>query len=474
MPALDPFADLLGLPQLQLDFPNILLGRKEMEIPADASTPVDKVCPSCGAIMHGLGKRKNIVRTWPIDPTRPVCKLVISRLRFVCPSCGKTVIQPMPSCVDERHRMTKVFSEKIGEMAVDRPFQAIQKEFRVNDATVKRVFKEYAERVVGRYDFVLPSVMGIDEVMTERKFRTTITNLDRRSLFDILEYRQQPFLEKAFESYPIEQREAVRWVCSDMYRPFKKPIGQLLPNARWVIDRFHVVMKANAAVDQMRIRLQAKLPDNAQLAVKKHYRFSLLRRPRNLRPQEHQILELLRIACPELMAGYDLKEAFYAIYEQSFTRDQALARFEEWKKTVPDDKNFLEFQALIKTFENFEDNILNFFDSGGLTNALTECTNGLIKITNRLGRGYDFETIRLKMLCRNQAVLDSMSGNVVFGANISTIAESIKADTSFDEDALMLKTINMSYEKSRQNLVDSDDVFACRDFLEDDLTNKLD
>lgn len=233
-------------------------------------------------------------------------------------------------------------------------------------------------------------------------------------------------------------------------------------------------MKANAAVDQMRIRLQAKLPDNAQLAVKKHYRFSLLRRPRNLRPQEHQILALLRIACPELMAGYDLKEAFYAIYEQSYTRDQALARFEEWKKTVPDDKNFQEFQALIKTFENFEDNILNFFDSGGLTNVLTECTNSLIKITNRLGRGYDFETIRLKMLCRSQAVLDSMAGNVEFGPNISTIAGLIKADTSFDEDTLMLKTINMSYEKSRQNLVDSADIFGCRNFLEDDLTNKLD
>lgn len=110
--------------------------------------------------------------------------------------------------------------------------------------------------------------MGIDEVMTDKVFRTTITNLDRRSLFDILEYRKQDFLEQAFEAYPLDQREAVKWVCSDMYRPFKKPIGELLPNARWVIDRFHVVMKANAAVDQMRIRLQAKLPDNAKLNVK--------------------------------------------------------------------------------------------------------------------------------------------------------------------------------------------------------------
>ena len=226
---------------------------------------------------------------------------------------------------------------------------------------VKRLFNNYAKGIVDRHNFVLPEVMGIDEVMTDKVFRTTITNLDRRSLFDILEYRKQDFLEQAFEAYPLDQREAVKWVCSDMYRPFKKPIGELLPNARWIIDRFHVVMKANAAVDQMRIRLQAKLPDNAKLNVKKRYRFSLLRRPQNLKPHEIEILKALRIACPELMQGYDLKEGFYAIYEQCFTRDQAKARFEAWKKTIPAGKNFEEFRLLVRTFENFEDNILNFF-----------------------------------------------------------------------------------------------------------------
>lgn len=473
MSAPSTFSQLLGLSDMNVDFNGISLNSTEMLIPAKATTDVDKICPDCGTLMHGLGRRKNLIRTWPIDPTRPICKVEISRLRFTCPNCGKTIAQSMPSCVDEHHRLTKIFAKKIGEMAIDRTFQSIQKEFRLNDATVKRVFKEQAESILGCFDFVLPTVMGIDEVMTEKNFRTTITNLDRRCLFDILEYRQQPFLEKSFLNYPLQQREAVKWVCSDMYRPFKKPIGQLLPNAKWVIDRFHVVMKANAAVDQMRIRLQAKLPNDAQLAVKKHYRFSLLRRPKNLRPHEHQLLALLRIACPELMIGYDLKENLYAIYEQCFTRSQALAKFNEWKKTVPDGKNFEEFQALIKTFENFQDNILNFFDSGGLTNALTECTNGLIKITNRLGRGYDFQTLRLKMLCRNQAVIDSMLGNVAYGPNISTVAQALKMDTTFDEDALMLKTINMNYEKRRQNLVDSDDVFSCQTFLEDELTNKL-
>ena len=33
-----------------------------------------------------------------------------------------------------------------------------------------------------------------------------------------------------------------------------------------------------------------------------------------------------------------------------------------------------------------------------ITNAYTECLNGLIKIANRMGRGYSFEIIRAKTL----------------------------------------------------------------------------
>lgn len=474
MSTMDPLAALFNLSEVTLDLQNAVFTNGKMEVPAKAATLVNKICPVCGSPMHGLGKRTNCIRTWPISPNYPVCSINLSRLRLVCPKCGRTIVQPMPSCIDEHHRITRVFAEKIGEMAVDRPFKSIQSEFKINDSTVKRLFRRYADNLIDNYHFVLPEVMGIDEVMTDNVFRTTITNLDRRSLFDILEYRKQEFLEQSFSKYPPEQREAVKWAFSDMYRPFRKPIGELLPNARWVIDRFHVVMKANAAVDQMRIRLQTKLPNNAKLSVKKHYRLSLLRRPQHLKPYENKILQLLRVSCPELMQGYDLKEGFYAIYEKSFTRDDAKGRFEAWKKTIPEGKNFNEFRLLAQTFENFEDNILNFFDYGSLTNnlanALTECTNGLIKIATRIGRGYDFETLRLKMLCRDQAVRDAMSRNIQYGVNIATLSQELGVAGPFDEDLMMMKSVNMSYEKSRQNLVESNDAFGCQQFEEDELT----
>ena len=459
---------IIGLNDIDLDFQRALPHPDMLEIPTRAKTYVNKFCPKCkDTPMHGLGVRKCRIRTWPINASQPICCLIISRKRYVCPVCGKTVIQPMPSCIDEGHRMTKNFAETIAKQAVELPFKTIQKTLKVNDATVKRLFIEYAKTIVDNYKFALPTIMGLDEVMTDKTFRTTITNLERGSLFDILEYRQQSFLEKEFEKYPLEQREKVKWVCTDMYRPFKKPIAELLPNAQWVIDRFHVVMKANEALDQMRIRLQAKLPKTTALNVKKRFRFSLLGRPQNLTQDAKNTLDLLRASCPVLMQGYDLKESFYAIYEQSFTRDEAKSKFLEWKASIPnktpeDKENFKEFHALVKTFENF--------DSGGLTNGLTECMNGLIKITNRLGRGYEFEVLRLKMLCRSQPIADSMNRGVQYGANVSTLAQSVGVKPGYEEDKMMIKSIDMDYEKRRQGILDKDDEFGSIDLLEDELT----
>ena len=75
------------------------------------------------------------------------------------------------------------------------------------------------------------------------------------------------------------------------------------------------------------------------------------------------------------------------------------------------------------------------------------------------------------MLCREQAVRDSTIKNVQYGVNVNTLSQEFGIPTSFDEDSLMLKSVNMSYEKTSQNMVDSDDAFACQQFEEDELTS---
>ncbi len=48
-------------------------------------------------------------------------------------------------------------------------------------------------------------------------------------------------------SIPIER--AVKFVCSDMWRPYLKVIREILPQALNILDRFHIAKKLNEAVD---------------------------------------------------------------------------------------------------------------------------------------------------------------------------------------------------------------------------------
>jgi hypothetical protein len=99
---------------------------------------------------------------------------------------------------------------------------------------------------------------------------------------------------------------------------------------------------------------------------------------------------------PKLAEAYRLKEAFYAIYEDSDSPEAALRRYAAWSKDVsPEIRPY--FHDLIRAFTNWQPFILNYFEHP-VTNAYTESLNSLIRVMNRLGRGYSFEALRAKIL----------------------------------------------------------------------------
>lgn len=55
------------------------------------------------------------------------------------------------------------------------------------------------------------------------------------------------------------------------------------------------------------------------------------------------------------------------------------------------------FSDLVRAWDNSAPWILGYFDHP-ITNAYTESLNNLIRVMNRLGRGYSFEALRAKIL----------------------------------------------------------------------------
>ncbi|XUP33970.1 transposase [Xanthomonas axonopodis pv. vasculorum] len=93
--------------------------------------------------------------------------------------------------------------------------------------------------------------------------------------------------------------------------------------------------------------------------------------------------------------AYRVKEAFYGIYEAK-TPEEAAERYAAWEQALtPEIRPY--FADLLRAWSNGRFYILNYFEHP-ITNAYTESLNNLIRVMNRLGRGYSFEALRAKIL----------------------------------------------------------------------------
>jgi transposase len=98
---------------------------------------------------------------------------------------------------------------------------------------------------------------------------------------------------------------------------------------------------------------------------------------------------------PPLGVAYELKESFFDIWDCN-SRQMACFKYKDWKAKIP--KNIQSaFEPLTKAFTNWEQEIFAYFDHR-ITNAYTESLNSLIRVINRLGRGYSFDALRAKIL----------------------------------------------------------------------------
>ena len=139
----------------------------------------------------------------------------------------------------------------------------------------------------------------------------------------------------------------------DMWTPYCDAVQAAMPDARIVIDKFHVVRMANDAADKVRKSLRELLTPKQRRGLM-HDRFVLLKR--DLNDKERLLLSGWTANYPELGEAYRLKEVFYGIYEGMRTPQQVLTRYAAWHRSVtPEVRD--AFADLIRAFTNWQPQI---------------------------------------------------------------------------------------------------------------------
>jgi transposase len=353
-----------------------------------------ELCPHCKSDnLVGFGRREQMMKDLPMHGKH--VGLYVETKRFQCRSCDKTFYESLPD-VDEKRMMTSRLTVWVGKQAIKRTFASIAEDVGINEGTVRSVFRDYVNELERTVRFDTPKWMGIDEIHLIKP-RGVITNIENNTVVELLANRNKETIIKYL--YQLDGKEHIQYVTMDMWRPYKDAVEDVLPQANIVIDKFHVVKLANEALERVRKSFRESLTPNQRRGLM-HDRFILMKREADLDEKEKNRLSTWLNTYPELVLAYRLKEDFFNIYTVN-SRSEALVRFADWEKSItPNVRD--AYADLIKAWRNWQPYILNYFDHP-VTNAYTESLNNLIRVMDRLGRGYSFEALRAKILFAEDA-----------------------------------------------------------------------
>jgi transposase len=367
----------------------------------------------CGVRAVGHGRRRVKVRDLPITD-RPVVLVWAKRLwRCPEPACAMGTWSEDSDEIAPRAVLTERARAEIarrvgpGQQSVAQ----VARDFGVGwHAAMTAVWDHGRPRVDHLARLGAPGAVGLDETsfLTATSTHPTllvtgIVDLQAGRLIDVLPARSARAVTDWLASKPEPWRAGIRHVVIDPYQPYATAVARSVPGARLVVDHFHVVRLANAALDEVRRRVQHTTTGHRGRKSDPLYRIRrrLLAGHERLDPASFaRLLAWLDVGDPdgEVAAAYLAKELLRETFIAGnvFDARRRLAVFYEHCATsgVP------ELERLARTITRWETPILRWHRTG-LTNAATEGTNLIVKNVKRLGFGFrNFDNYRLRLLLR--------------------------------------------------------------------------
>jgi transposase len=240
--------------------------------------------------------------------------------------------------------------------------------------------------------------IGIDEIHWGKgkrasHFLTVIYQIDRgcRRLLWVGPRRTQATLRQGLAALGPSVVAGLRFVCSDMWKPYLNVIAARVPHALHVLDRFHITMHLNQAVDEVRRGESGRLRGRPAAAKLKRLRWSLLRRGSRVRGRAKQRLRGLLRANFATGRAWLLKEIF-----QHFWRYRSVTWaggfLDVWCERAL--RSRLEpMRKVARMLRAHEELILNWFRARGeVSSGAVEGLNNKIRVVTR--RSYGFRTYK--------------------------------------------------------------------------------
>ncbi len=316
----------------------------------------------------------------------------LKKRRFQCKNCRKVTVSET-SLIQKNCQISEPLRQKVAQALVNRQaLTHIAQDLAISTSTVHRKLKEFTFKE----DFSrLPEILSIDEFSYQKgKLAFIAQDFETKKIITILENRTQTTIRNHFFKYSKEARNSVKVVTVDMSGSYIPMIPKLFPNAKIVIDRFHIVQHMSRALNHTRIQLMTQFDKKSlEYRALKYYWKSVLKDSRKLSlnsfrsrtfgetltPKEC-LTEIIHLV-PELKGYYNL----YQLLLFHLQEKNADYFFDLIEEALPHLNQ--TFKTALRTILHYKEHVTNAIELP-YSNAKLEATNKLIKDIKRNAFGF--------------------------------------------------------------------------------------
>lgn len=373
-------------------------GRSALEVEIRARRGSKPVCSRCGCPGPGYDvlpqRRFEFVPLWGF----PVFFLYAMR-RVDCPRCGVKV-ERVPWARGKNH-LTTTYAWFLARWAKRLSWKQVGIVFQTSWDNVFRSVKMAVTWGLAHRSLENVTAIGIDEIAWKKghKYLTLVYQIDAgcRRLLWVGKERTQKTLRQFFKDFGQERTARLKFICSDMWKPYLRIVAEVAGQALHVLDRFHIMTHVSKAIDQVRAKEAKELKANGQQPVLTGSRWWLLKRPENLsETQTVKLKELLKLNLKTVRA-YLLKEDLGRFW--NYKAPGWAARFlDEWcRRTMR--SRLTPMKKVARMLRSHRGLLLNWFRAKGqIALGAVEGLNNKAKVTSRKAYGYrSFDVLKISL-----------------------------------------------------------------------------
>ena len=344
-------------------------------------------CPHCGFRCTKVwDRRRKRIRDLEVSGRRTT--LVWRRRRFWCENCKERHLEEHAQF---RAGLTRRFAHRLVQDARRMSIRAASRHHGVGWHRIMGLVRAESARVATRRRARPVRVLLVDETSIRRRHRyvTVVACGDTGKVLAMIDGRTKASLSRFFRDQGPGWCRKVKIVVSDGSRSYQAAIAQYLPDARHVLDRFHVARWFTEGLTLVRRELQRRDPEDRPPTFEPDLfraRFTLLRRADHLTDGHQKHLDRLFDAHPRLRTAWDALQELYQLYEAEDLdgANQALGRFADLYATgqIP------EYHQVVDTIIAWGEEILAYHRSTRATNGPIEGINNLLQVLRRVAHGF--------------------------------------------------------------------------------------